>query len=154
MISTGTGIREYEEHSTTLRFTNRGPVLIDKRHLDRVSLANQLPINRVAALFLPDKRAMETEIAVLTLMRWALESGEIEVTPTAPNHPDEDTVMWQIDRMADWEPSRAIQFLVNPENLDGEEVFNAGELAAQLTSLDAAWFLFDHLYGAMVATAP
>lgn len=72
----------------------------------------------------------------------------------AAHHPDENQLGWQIDLMADWEPRWAIAFLTNPEGGEDEEMFSPDDLAGQPTAEDAAEFLLENLYSAMVATAP
>jgi hypothetical protein len=60
----------------------------------------------------------------------------------------------RINRMENWEPRRAMAFLTNPENGEGEEVLNAEMLAASQTRQEAAAVLLENLHSAMVATAP
>lgn len=125
--------------------------MIDKAQLNRVLMANQLPLNRVAATFL-EGGAMPTEMAVLTLMRWGLLEA-INITPRMGG-PDADQLMTQITLMTDWEPRNAMAFLTNPERLEGEVVLDADQLAAETTPGDAAGLLLENLYSAMETTAP
>lgn len=127
--------------------------MIDKNQMSRVQLANQLPLNRIAAKWLPGGKPLQTEMAVLTLMRWGLDN-QLEPGQLVAHHPDENQLGWQIDLMADWEPRKAIAFLTNPEGGEDEEVFSPDDLAEQPTAKDAAEFLLENLYNAMVATAP
>ena len=53
--------------------------MIDQTQMNRVALANQLPLNKVAKAFLPDDWGTSTEVAVLTLMRWG--AGQRGRTP-------------------------------------------------------------------------
>jgi hypothetical protein len=127
--------------------------MIDQTQMNRVALANQLPLNKVAIAFLPDDWGTSTEVAVLTLMRWGLDNG-ITWEPLAPHHPDSDQLMARINRMENWEPRRTMAFLTNPENGEDEETLNAAMLAEATTPQQAAAILLEHLYDAMVATAP
>lgn len=110
----------------------------------QISLANQLPLNRAAAQFLPpewmDKWA---ELHVLSLMRWGLENG-LEIVPKAPHHPDQDEVEARINDLAQMEPKKVMQFLTDPENT-GDVVLNAEELLNQKTPEDAAGLLLETL---------
>jgi hypothetical protein len=130
--------------------------MIDRKpraRIMRTILVNQMPINRAAAQFLPDQKPLETEPAVLTLIRWGLENGIVPV-PAAPGHPNEDSMMAQVIEMATtWQPRNAVKFLTNPEGPD-DTVLTAEELAAQPSAEDAAELLIENLYNAMVANAP
>lgn len=127
---------------------------MSESHLFRqIQLANQMPLNQAAAAFLPNRQAPAAELAVLTLMRWGLDNGQ-QVIPMAPHHPDWQQLMTQITLMADWQPAQVIDFLTNPEQLEGETVLEADELAAQETPEDAAALLLENLYNTMVARAP
>ena len=127
--------------------------MIDKNQMSRVQLANQLPLNRIAAKWLPGGKPLQTEMAVLTLMRWALDNQR-EPGQFAAHHPNYNQLGWQIDMMTDREPRRAIACLTNPEGGEDEEVFSPDDLEGQPTAEDAAEFLLENLYSAMVATAP
>ena len=121
--------------------------------LNRVQLANELPLNQAAMAFLPPDWGTTREIAVLSLMRWGLDNG-LAPRPLAPHHPDYDQLMTQITLMTQWAPTDVIDFLTNPEQGEDEVVLEADELAAQETPEDAAALLLENLYSAMVATAP
>ena len=119
----------------------------------RMVLVNQMPINRAAAQFLPDKKPLDNEPAVLTLIRWGLDNGIVPV-PAAPGHPNEESMMAQVTEMATtWQPKNAVKFLTNPEGPE-DTVLTAEELAAQPSPEDAAELLIENLYNAMVANAP
>lgn len=124
--------------------------MIDQTQMNRVALANQLPLNKVAMSFLPHDWGTSTEVAVLTLMRWGLDNGLGRYL----TDPDSDQMVARINRMENWEPRRAMAFLTNPENGEGEEVLNAEMLAATQTPQDAAALLLENLHSAMVTTAP
>lgn len=123
-----------------------------KARMARTLLVNQLPINRAAIAFLPGRKPLATEPAVLTLIRWGLDNG-IEPVPAGPGDPDPDRMMAQVNAMATWEPRRAVKFLTNPES-EEDVVLTADELAAAATPEDAAELLIENLYNAMVANSP
>lgn len=129
--------------------------MIDKQQLRQLRLMNHLPLNRIAASFLPGGRALATEMAVLTLMRWGLTEGGITVTPRGPGDPDQDQVETQLDLMTRWNPVNVLAFLLNPERLPGgEEALTAADLAAADSAEDAATRLLEQLHNAMAATLP
>jgi hypothetical protein len=68
--------------------------------------------------------------------------------------PDSEQLVSRINRMENWEPRRAMAFLTNPENGEGEETLNAEKLLEATTREEAAAILLEHLYDAMRATAP
>lgn len=125
--------------------------MIDKLHLARVKLVNQLPLNRVAVRFLAGP-PLQSEAAVLTLMRWGLDNG-IEIPQLAPGYPTAESLMQQITSMTTWEPHRVLPFLVDPEEHDdGTVLFTAEDLAAAEGPMEAAAILLENLYYAMMAT--
>lgn len=130
--------------------------MIDKNHMNRVQLANQLPLNKIAMKWLdqvyPDSPE-QSELAVLTLMRWGLDN-HLQLQPKAPHHPDWEQLMRQVELMSEWEPRHAMAFLTNPENLENETVLPPSRLAEEPTAEDAAQVLLENLYDAMVATMP
>src|ERR1700693_1521451 len=88
--------------------------MIDKQQLNRIRLANQLPLNQAAMAFLPkDWQGTET-LAVLSLMRWGMANGVV-MEPVAADHPDNDQLMIQLNLMQRWKPLDAMEFLTNPE---------------------------------------
>jgi len=119
----------------------------------QISLANQIPLNQAAAKFLPpeweDSRA---ELYVLSLMRWGLENG-LEVKSRFLEHPTQDKLEARINRLAQMEPKKVMQFMTDPENV-GNVVLVAADLSNQKTPEDAARLLLETLYDNMVATAP
>jgi hypothetical protein len=124
--------------------------------MNRVALANQLPLNKAANAFLPDDWKNSTEVAILTLMRWGLENG---IMPYAmgPDQPDEDQMMAQLNAMTRWPPQEAIGFLANPQGLDEENDLvadMADEVEAAATPEEAAAALLEHLLRALIATQP
>lgn len=127
--------------------------MIDKQQLNRIRLANQLPLNQVAMTFLPKDWGTEGEIAVLSLMRWGLDNG-MQSPQQAPDHPDTEQMSTQVILMTKWKPVDVLEFLTNPEQLEGEEVMSAEDLAAEPNAEEAAALLLENLYYAMVATAP
>ena len=129
--------------------------MIDKAQtrMARVSLVNQLPLNRVAARFL-DGPQLETEPAVLTLIRWGLENG---LNPMlALGDPDTDSLMAQVAAMATrWKPHQVMRFLVDPENRDdGSVALRDKDLDAEPDAEGAASLLIASLHYAMVVKAP
>ena len=130
--------------------------MIDKNQMNRVRLANQLPLNRIAMKWLDEiypEAPGQSELAVLTLMRWGLDN-HLQLQPRAPHHPDWEQLMRQVNLMSEWEPRDAMEFLTNPEGGENEEVFSPHDLVEQPTAEDAAEFLLENLYNTMVATAP
>jgi hypothetical protein len=125
--------------------------MIDKAQarMARVSLVNQLPLNRVAARFL-DGPPLETEPAVLTLIRWGLKNG---LNPMlALGNPDTDSMMAQVATMAtNWKPHQVMRFLVDPESRDdGSVALRVEEMDAASDAESAAALLIESLYYAMV----
>jgi hypothetical protein len=59
--------------------------MIDQTQMNRVALANQLPLNKVAKSFLPGDSGQYGG-AVLTLIRWGLDNW-ITWEPLAQHHP-------------------------------------------------------------------
>lgn len=130
--------------------------MIDKNHMNRVQLANQLPLNRIAMKWLDEiypETPYQSELAVLTLMRWGLDN-HLQFQPKAPHHPDWEQLMYQVNLMSEWEPRNAMAFLTNPEDHEGTTVLYPSQLAAEPTAEDAAQLLLENLYDAMVATMP
>lgn len=129
--------------------------MIDKAQLARrarVMLVNQLPLNKVASRFL-EGPPLETEPAVLTLIRWGLENG-LTPEPLAPGEPDAEKMMATLNAMATrWDPREAVRFLTNPESPE-DVVLTADDLAEQADAEEAAALLIENLYNAMVANAP
>lgn len=128
-----------------------------RNQMNRVQLANQLPLNRIAAKWLAQiypESSCQSELAVLSLMRWGLDSQVVQIKPLAAHHPDCDQMMWQITRMGNWEPRNVMAFLTNPEEDEGGTVLAPEQLAAEPTAEDAAQLLLECLYDAMVVTLP
>ena len=123
----------------------------------QIKLANQLPLNRAAKEFLPkDWQGDHTEMHVLSLMRWGLENGLehwLEETTRLRKGPTPEQVEARINRLAQMEPRKAMQFLTDPENT-GEVMLYAEDLLKQEGPLNAASLLLETLYDNMVATAP
>jgi hypothetical protein len=129
--------------------------MIDKALLDRVRMANKMPMNQAAARLMGTP-ASETEMAVLSLMRWGLENGMMPYTMGA-DLPDEDQMMSQLLAMARWSPQEAMGFLANPQGLDEESdlvAAMADEVEAAATQEEAAAALLEHLLRALIATQP
>jgi hypothetical protein len=109
-----------------------------------------------AAARLMGTPASETEMAVLSLMRWGLDNG---IMPYAmgPDQPDEDQMMSQLLAMARWGPQEATGFLANPQSLPEEsdlvEAMEA-EVESASTAEEAAAALLEHLFRALMATHP
>jgi hypothetical protein len=80
-----------------------GGAMIHQTQMNRVALANQLPVNKVAIAFLPDDWRTSTEVAVLMLMlmRWGLDSGLGRYLTDR----DLDQMVSRINRMENWESS-------------------------------------------------
>ena len=125
----------------------------NKQQDTRIQLANEIPLNQAAMAFLPKDWGEEGEIAVLSLMRWAMDNG-MPSPQLDPSHPDTEQLRTQINLMTGWNPADVIGFLTNPEQLEGEEILSAEELTAEPTPEDAAGLLLRLLYEAMVVTAP
>jgi hypothetical protein len=123
----------------------------------QINLANQLPLNQAAAQFLPPSwRDNLAELHVLSLMRWGLENGLehwLEEMARIQKGPTPEQVEARINRLAQMEPKKAMQFLTDPENT-GDVVLDAEELLNQETPEDAASLLLETLYANMVAIAP
>lgn len=130
--------------------------MIDSNHMNRVRLANQLPLNKIAQKWLMQvypEAPERSELAVLTLIRWGLDN-HLQFQPVAPHHPDWEQLMRQVTLMSEWEPRHAMAFLTNPEDHEGETVLEPADLAAEPTAEEAAQRLLESLYNAMVATMP
>jgi len=116
--------------------------------LQKIKLANQLPLNRAAKKFLPkDWQDNYQELHVLSLMRWGLENG-LEIVPQSPEYPTQEKLEARINRLAQLKPSQAIKFLTEAE---GEVVLDAQELQQQKSPVDAASLLLETLHSNMIA---
>ena len=105
----------------------------------QVEAANLDPLNQAALKFLKAEAPGWTNPGspyVLNLMRWGLEEAGLSST-----YPVEDA----LNRLEQKPPKAVLQRLTNPENLPGEVVLTAEQLAAETSAADAAALLLEQL---------
>ena len=110
------------------------------------------PIDRIAEKWLPPKWRGSAHPA-LTLIRWGLEDGNLEVHRVAPDDPTMDQVERMLNSLASLPGDQGLRKILNPENAPGETQMQPAELEQADDRLDAAMTMLDLLYSAMKAWA-
>lgn len=127
-------------------------------HQTQIKLANQQPLNVAAAKFLPPEwQDNMTKLRVLSLMRWGLVNGLehwLKDTARLRKGPTPEQVESMINRLAEVNPKKAMDFLLDPEETGDSVMMTEDDLHKAENSLEAAEILLETLYDAMQATAP
>ncbi len=103
-----------------------------KSFLDSVARSNRQPLNLLAKKKLLEAKAQLSDLSpyLLQLAEWGLEQG------LAPEHPSRSLLESVLQNMSEWEPKRALDYLVQGEYPENPPALSKTDLSG--TPEDAA----------------
>ena len=115
-----------------------------KQRMNFLRHENRKPLNRAAGEKLNPESLNPSVPNVISLMRWGLDSGKLEIR-------NEDALREKLLNLEQQNPREVLRFLEDPEKT-GDAAISADELRRMKTPEEAAAYLLEALHNAMTAT--